>query len=189
MVDSGRIIKTFVISVLVCILLFLIYQTSSYYPRNSISEYYVLNKDSVEYKGSNKQNTEEELWVPDWYNHTDVGGVLRRRLQTVREKCTKYTGYRNQWKDKPRIKQANSGSIKYCYTAKAGSTFWNNLLQAVRKTSKTPAANRTVKLTTVRNPWHRLVSTYIHKFSTKWRSHAQNMCHKDSLKDRLSESL
>jgi len=144
MVDSGRIIKTFVISVLVCILLFLIYQTSSYYPRNSISEYYVLNKDSVEYKGSNKQNTEEELWVPDWYNHTDVGGVLHRRLQTVREKCTKYTGYRNQWKDKPRIKQANSGSIKYCYTAKAGSTFWNNLLQAVRKTSKTPAANRTV---------------------------------------------
>ncbi|KAF6019604.1 hypothetical protein EB796_022077 [Bugula neritina] len=85
MASSRGIIKMLFILALISFSQFLIYQSSLHHLLKSISRYYKLNKDSVEYNGSNKQNTEEELWVPDWYNHTDVGGVLHRRLQTVRE--------------------------------------------------------------------------------------------------------
>lgn len=73
-----------------------------------------------------------EHWRPDWYDHADIGLMLYNRVRRVKQRCIDYDGERNQWKILPRVKIARSNNLEYCHTAKAGSTFWSNLLQVAK---------------------------------------------------------
>ncbi|XP_067952138.1 carbohydrate sulfotransferase 14-like [Watersipora subatra] len=135
---------------------------------------------------SNLRNTIDtathlEHWLPDWYNVSDVDILLKNRVRMVRERCESYNGERNIWKTKPLLRMVRSKRLVYCCTAKAGSTFWRNILQRVTETDVRGAPTKTM-FTTVRNPWHRLVSMYIQKIETVYgrtlKSHVRQFCSK-----------
>ena len=73
-----------------------------------------------------------EHWLPDWYNTTDTDLLLYVRLKGIRERCQSYSGVRNEWKSAPPIVMRRSRNIEYCATAKAGSTFWKQLLRVTK---------------------------------------------------------
>lgn len=86
-------------------------------------------------------------WLPDWYEEPDIDYVLHQRLLHIRQRCLSgFTGKRNAWKEEPALVIARSKQIEYCSTAKAGSTFWKNVLGRIRGEEFHSGEKRHVKM-------------------------------------------
>ena len=92
---------------------------------------------SADLKWSSDETGTDELklvhWLPDWYNKTDIGLVLSNRVEEVKRRCRTYSTRRNNWNHPPVKKLSRSRNLEYCHTAKAGSTFWRELLHRVKE--------------------------------------------------------
>ena len=92
---------------------------------------------SADLKWSSDETGTDKLklvhWLPDWYNKTDIGLVLSNRVEEVKRRCRTYSTRRNNWNHPPVKKLSRSRNLEYCHTAKAGSTFWRELLHRVKE--------------------------------------------------------
>lgn len=133
--DNGLYSKWIKYIVTLCIIIFV--TEVVYWASTSVSYFSTERKQSVTAGYTSLSPTtsafHKEHWLPDWYNQTDIGLLLYRRVREVKHRCAEYEGERNKWKVKPRVKLAHSKNLEYCYTAKAGSTFWGHLLEASKK--------------------------------------------------------
>lgn len=77
--------------------------------------------------------TDLEHWVPDWYSQPDSGAVLKTRMSNILSRCKTYKGERNIWRRRVSHVYPHAGSLTYCATAKAGSTFWKNVMRTLSK--------------------------------------------------------
>ncbi|XP_067927875.1 carbohydrate sulfotransferase 11-like [Watersipora subatra] len=120
-----------------------------------------------------------EQWRPDWYYEKDIGTLLDNRIKNARERCISFNNTKNAWSKEPHPEVTVSGCLEYCHTYKAAGTFWKRLL----KNSRSSQLQSPLRVTTTRNPWHRLVSLYTHQMVSLSGTHLQQKINKFCLKD------